>query len=158
MAGVGLDINITVQNLDGAERVLNNLAEHIAHPDMQLMRRLGDVGLEDIDKRFMTRGYGTWPPLSPATVARKGNDFVLIDTGAMFQSVRVGKAIPGSVSIEVPYGGRRHDSKVPGYHQTGTSRMPQRKIVEVTPLLQNAIVQAALKWLDNMLRALTKAV
>ena len=148
---------IKYDGMEQAKAAVNSLADQIKNPDQQLMRRIGDATLEDLDQRFMTRGYGTWAPLSAATIARKGNDMVLIDTGAMYASSKVEIAGP-AVRVTVPYGGVNHNTSVPAYHQQGTRRMPQRKIVEFTPQLRLNLIDAMVTWLVDMLKAKSKAM
>ena len=148
-----ITVDVQAPGLEQMGKAMNSLADKIANPDAQLMRRLGDACLEDIDKRFMTRGYGTWPSLAPSTIKRKGNDFILIDSGVMFSSVKVGAVLPGSVQVNVPVGGKRHDPNVPGYHQSGTRRMPQRKIIEITPQLLSGLAATVQLWVSDMIKA-----
>lgn len=152
-------IKITVTNLENVEKVMNNLVEQISNPPEQLMRRIGETAIDDIEKRFMTRGYGTWAPLKPETIARKkGNSMVLIDTGAMFSSLKIAKLSEGSVEVDVPFGGKNHSERVPGFHQKGTSRMPSRKIIEVTPQLTMALKATVNRWVADMIKAYRKGM
>ena len=150
---MALSITITVDGLPDVQRAVDNLASKIANPDDKLMTRVGLAVIEDTERRFMTAGYGTWPPLSAATVKRKKGSFILIDTGAMFASLRITKQGPQMVDVTVPYGGRKHNPKVPMYHQTGTKRIPQRKIMDKTPQLLKLVDEAVSQWIDDMLKA-----
>ena len=49
--------------------------------------RLGLEAEEMIQEAFETRGYGQWKENSPATIARKGSDMPLVDTGALRASI-----------------------------------------------------------------------
>lgn len=151
-------INIKVINLDNVQKALDNLTEKINNPPEQLMRRLGETAIEDIDQRFMTRGYGTWAPLKPSTIKRKGNSMVLIDTGAMLSSVNISKLTQDSVEVDVPFGGKTRNPKVPVFHQEGTKRMPQRKIIEVTPRLKQALASTLEKWVSDITKAFAKGM
>lgn len=85
-------------------------------------------------KRFDAEGPG-WAPLAPSTLARKARkgypETILHATGILRDSLTKVNA-PGSVvrmlpdeifiGTRVPYG---------TYHQTGTDKMPQRKIVDL---------------------------
>lgn len=153
---MGATIKVTVTNLDNVMKALNNLGDMIQHPDDKLMRRLGDTSIEDVEQRFMTRGYGTWAPLSEETIKRKHSDFVLIDSGAMFNSKTMELLQPGVVVVKVPYGGKKHDPRIPEFHQQGTSRMPQRKIIEKTPQLVNALARTLSMWVSDMIKAFSK--
>jgi len=148
-----VQISITATGVKEVRAKLASLAAAIENPGEKVMKRLAGVCLEDIDQRFATRGYGTWQPLSPRTIKRKGHENVLVDTGAMQSSPRIATLTGNSFSVEVPYGGRRHNPDIPGYHQRGTSRMPQRKIVEVTPRLTAALILETESWLSSMTEA-----
>lgn len=47
---------------------------------------IGDNGLECIQKAFDTKGYGTWADNSPVTIAIKGRNEPLVDTGELRKS------------------------------------------------------------------------
>ncbi|OBW61097.1 MAG: hypothetical protein A9183_03055 [Dehalococcoides mccartyi] len=150
-------IRIHMAGLKETRYFVQTLATRIEHPDQKLMQRLGDTLLDDTDQRFMTRGYGTWAPNKPSINKRKKGSTVLIDTGAMFASTQV--SISNSkTSLTVPYGGAEHNPDVPRYHQQGTSRMPQRKILEVTPQLLRALKETVVLWVRDMIKASRKSV
>lgn len=48
---------------------------------------LGIVGENVVQEAFKTGGFGTWPKLSPVTIARKGSDKILIDTAQLRKSI-----------------------------------------------------------------------
>jgi hypothetical protein len=147
-----ITVNIKVENLEKVQRLLNNLGDKIENPGEKLFNRLKAAGMEDIDQRFMSRGYGTWPSLSPRTIKRKGHSFVLVDTGAMLSSAKAYRR-GNRIFIRIPYGGRTHNPDVPRYHQTGTRRMPQRKIIEVTPQLRMRLRNTVVEYVHDMVRA-----
>ena len=151
-------VKMTCTGFDGVRKVLNNLASAIENPDEKLMQRLGAVCLDDIDMRFATRGYGSWAPLKPSTIKRKGHDFVLVDTGAMQTSARIKSLTKGMVSVGVFQGGKNHDPDVPGYHQSVTRRMPQRKIIEVTPRLKEALTKESALFYSDMINGFSPEV
>ena len=106
--------------------------------------------MEDVDARFDSGGYGTWVPLSPVTIARKGGRTeILIDTGNMRRSVGIGEVTPNRVTIVVPHGGRDNSPDVPGRHQLGTDKIPQRKIVEVTEQLMGRLNPIVNEWSES---------
>jgi phage gpG-like protein len=76
---------------------------------------------------------GAWTPLKPATIKRKGSSRILVDSGALKDSVRV-DASGSKVRILM------NDYAL--FHQTGTSRLPVRKILpddEIPPAWDQAI-------------------
>lgn len=53
----------------------------------KFIKKLGIVAEEVIQTAFETEGFGNWAPNSPATVAKKGSDKPLIDTGELRRSI-----------------------------------------------------------------------
>ena len=151
-------VKITATNLDNVQKALNNLGDMVQNPDEKLMRRLGDNAMDDVSQRFLTKGYNTWQELSPETKKRKGNSFILIDSGAMFNAKTMQMLQPGVVVVKVPFGGKKHDSRVPEFHQEGTSKMPQRKIMAVTPQLTTALKSTLQLWVNDMVKAFRKTM
>jgi len=147
-----------MSGMAGARKAIHNLAEQIENPPAKMIHRLGEASLEDVDKRFMTRGYNTWPADSEETIKKKGQAMVLIDTGAMYNSARISGWTRNSITVDVPYGGKNHDPDVPRYHQSGTKHMPQRKIIEVTRKLNLALTDVLKKWVEDMIMAFGKGV
>ena len=153
-----MQVQVDVKGIANCRKNLNSLAAKIANPDRNLMRRLGETSLDDVDKRFMTGGYGTWKPLSPKTIKRKGHGFILIDTGAMYASVKIVALELGRVVIKVMWGGKSFNPLVPVFHQRGTRRMPQRKIIEITSQLTTALKGAVSLWISDMVKAWEKTI
>lgn len=48
---------------------------------------LGIIGENVVQEAFKTGGFGTWAKLSPITIARKGSDKILIDTGQLRKAI-----------------------------------------------------------------------
>lgn len=64
---------------------------------------------------------GAWAPLAPATVARKGTNNILVDTGRLLGSIAAHVAgTSATIGTSVAYA---------GYLQGGTSRMPAREFL-----------------------------
>ena len=148
-------IKVTIEGIEAAKVALNNLASSIENPGEKLMSRVGDAMLEDVDQRFATRGYGTWPANAPSTIRRKGHGNVLVESGAMRASTKI--SIQGNeAALTVPHGGRNGSPAVPGYHQRGTGRMPQRQIVDVTPQLMLLLSEALSQWISDVVAAFGK--
>lgn len=53
-------------------------------------------------RRWIARGRGTWAPLKPQTIERKGSSGILIDTGYLLQSMNVGA--PGNLLRRITRG------------------------------------------------------
>jgi phage gpG-like protein len=78
---------------------------------------------------------GKWADLAPSTIARKGHDTILQDTGELMASLtqRDAQGERGGNIFEVTPEHLRFGTSDPvaGYHQSGTSRMPQRKVIDL---------------------------
>ena len=145
-------LKITTRGLDTmVRRTEERLRAATQGPGIGVMTEVGRAGMADVDERFATAGYGTWAPLSPITIARKGHAEILIDSGNMRGSVGIGEVTAYRVTVTVPYGGRSQDSEVPGRHQRGNpdTNLPQRKIVEVTDQLHDRIRPVVLEWVRS---------
>ena len=55
--------------------------------DEKIFELIGIVGESIVQEAFASGGFGTWKPLSPATVAEKGNSTILIDTVQLRRAV-----------------------------------------------------------------------
>jgi len=49
----------------------------------QALSEVGDIYRKAMQDRFESGGDGSWAPLSPATIRRKGHDKILIDKGLL---------------------------------------------------------------------------
>jgi phage gpG-like protein len=71
----------------------------------QLNRSLALILIEQVDENFATAGHGTWPPLAPATLARRrgggAGAQILVDTGRLAASVNAANIDTGNDYIEV---------------------------------------------------------
>ena len=54
---------------------------------LELAKKVGLVAEEVIQEAFATRGFGNWAPNAPYTIAQKGSDSPLIDTGELRRSI-----------------------------------------------------------------------
>lgn len=68
----------------GGKKLLKMVAEKGVVPAMQ---QVGVLAENVVDEAFETRGSGKWAPNSPVTIARKGSDSPLIDTGKLRRSI-----------------------------------------------------------------------
>lgn len=140
-------ITIRSKGLKEAIASLEQTQERLELPGPQVMYAFGEAAKADIAARFATAGYGTWPPLSPETVKRKGHTLILIDTGTMMGSVSITQIGVRTVTVSVPYGGRNAQPVVPLVHQTGGNGLPVRRIVLITPQLLARLRIVADQWL-----------
>jgi len=77
----------------------------------------------------MTPGGEAWAPLKPSTIARKGHNRILFETGALKNSL-ITPGGPGNVNEVFPRG-LVYGTEVPYsiFHTTGTDKMPKREHV-----------------------------
>lgn len=73
---IGLDVDVT-----GARRLLVGARRRAE--GRELLQVLGDRMLSTEVEAFATSGFGSWVPLSPATVKAKGSARPLVDTGRL---------------------------------------------------------------------------
>ena len=145
-------VKTAVTGLDALVEKTEKLVDQMENgPGSAVMLEVGEAAVEDIEERFKTRGYGTWQPLKPATIMRKGHDTILVDTGTMKGAVGIGAVSERRVTAVVPYGGGRLSKDVPPRHQRGTETVPQRKIVEVTDRLLARINPIIMKWVGGLM-------
>ena len=71
------------------EDTIKIINKHIADDNggKIIFKKLGLAGEAIVKTAFATGGFGTWKPLSPLAVARKGSDRILIDTAQLRKSI-----------------------------------------------------------------------
>ncbi len=55
--------------------------------ESEVMPKIGALWVGYVQDCFRSRGFGTWKPLKPETIRRKGSSAPLIDTGALLRSI-----------------------------------------------------------------------
>jgi len=108
---------------------------------------------------FITQGRGSWRPLSPKYAARKGSRGagVLRSTDKLFRSVtqrggqNISKLRRQSFGMEYIFGTKDKKAK---FHQFGTRKMPQRKVIDVTKSQELDLQSTAAKITTKHLAAL----
>jgi HK97 gp10 family phage protein len=83
-----------------------------------------------------------WPPLSPSTIARKGRDTPLLDTGAMRASISSDGPYKEGDAI-VAYAGAT-DRKAQ-WHEFGTSRIPPRPFIGMATEAKRQAIQEMMR-------------
>lgn len=92
------------------------------------------------------RGSGGWPELKPSTVKSKGHDAILIDSGDLYREMTDRSNIMITDDF-MHFAPADEQEEIGRYHQTGTSRMPQRKVVDFTDLDRRAMVRKVQSWI-----------
>jgi phage gpG-like protein len=130
-----VNFNFTIEGEEQVGRMLSRVTDKI--DDLApFWEAAGSMLVTTVGEQFDTQGgrTGGWAPLSPQYAidkARKyGSQPILVASGAMRASLMGGS---GNISRQIPEGlvfGT--DVSYARYHQTGTSRMPQRRILDLT--------------------------
>ncbi len=138
MGAVLLDCELRLKGADYSE-TLEDFQEEIAQQNIDLFANECSSMFED------------WAPLKPSTIARKGHDRILFETGRLKTSLTVVGG-PGNVNKVTQRGllfGTDVEYSI--FHQTGTSRMPARPpvglSVQLVDELANTIADAAVNKL-----------
>lgn len=70
-----------------AREQMKTIAKNPRRAAKKILDRVGIAGENLVQEAFDTRGFGSWPPNAPATIALKGSDAPLIDTAQMRRAV-----------------------------------------------------------------------
>ena len=68
---------------------------------IHLLDLIGNEAIGIIADAFHTGGFGTWEKLKPATIRRKKNSDILIDTGQLSRSITYAVVLKGSPNTPV---------------------------------------------------------
>jgi phage gpG-like protein len=89
--------------------------------------------------------FGTFRPLAPSTVRQRGSKRpILIRSGRMVRSF-TGKADKNSMTLQ-------NKTEYAKYHQSGTRKMPQRKLIEVNDRVSALMKTHIIKYFQDLLR------
>lgn len=119
-----------------------------------LWERFGKTMAAIEQERFDSRGYGEWPALAASTLAQKAaHGFPLdplIRTRAMIDEL----TDPGAGSKDVGPQTFAFGSSQPyaEFHQDGTDRMPQRKVIEIRTEDRRRLESEQVSWLNEVAR------
>lgn len=82
----GADIRKRITNYAGNSKFIEDLL-FLTEDNKDIAEILGVAALEQIQEAFESGGFGEWQENAPATIARKGSEDPLIDTGALKRQV-----------------------------------------------------------------------
>lgn len=105
---------------EAAVRWLHEIGDRLESP--AALEIVSDEMSDYMAEVFATANFGTWAPLSPSTLATKGNSQILVDTGGLLDSLTGagrGRREGDSVTITT-------DERSAGYLKRGARGMPQR--------------------------------
>jgi len=109
---------------------------------------IADDWIDWIEEQFVSqgsRGSGGWADLAPSTVRGKGHDTILVDTGGLMREA----TDRGNVLITdtfMHYSLPDREDQIGRFHQSGTERMPQRRVVEFTDMDRRVMVRKIQSW------------
>lgn len=129
------------------DRELLRMGEHAMESQL-LMESLAEDFMNLETDLFNSAGASqgeAWPPLAASTIERKGHDTILVDTEDLKNSLtqRDFEGEAGGMILEVGPNFIRFGTSMSYaiYHQHGTSRMPQRKVIRFTEFWKQAMVK-----------------
>ena len=145
--------------VDGEEQLARGFEISERHADdlSAPLRDAAEILRQSIGQNFASEGgnVGGWAPLSPDYREWKESHFpgmpILVRTRAMRA------AILSESAFTVEKRRMVYDPDAPAYaifHQRGTSRMPQRKVVQITKDDARQIDRAFARWLAYVTRSL----
>lgn len=144
MAGPGLDLQIEVLGEDVVSRRLLRFSEHVedARPAFRKIAAMLEAAAL---KRFESEGaFGgePWAPLAESTLRGKdGSKGILVDSGRLRASLTQETA-PDAIRVLLPQSMQWGSSVEYGkFHQSGTGRMPRRRVVKLPEAVKRAIVR-----------------
>lgn len=127
-----MDINITIENFDEYERKLNELGQTLTD-FTDALKKAGRSLVDYVSTEpFATQGRvynkGGWQEVAPATLAYKvkhypGNAHNILQRSGIGRNAYVFKSSKDTLEVW-------NLMKYMDYHQTGTSKLPQRIVLE----------------------------
>lgn len=105
----------------GFVAMLTATQAHMEHENKEALDHAGEYLQEKIKENIGTYNLD-WPPLSPETVAKKGADTPLLETGALRNSIE--HQVVDHDAVEVG----TNDEKAK-YHELGTDKIPPRSFL-----------------------------
>jgi len=133
---MGLNLSFDFYGDSQLNRTLARVTEDVSDLT-DAWEEMADSLLAAEQKQFSSEGSyasGGWSPLSPKYAAWKARHYpgqpILVATGALSASLT--QRPFGVESIEPHSMAIGSDNEVGGYHQNGTDKMPQRRVVELT--------------------------
>lgn len=82
MAPVLIDVDV---DQEPAVRWIREIGDRLESP--RALEVVSDEMSDYLAEVFATANFGTWAPLSPSTIATKGNSRILVDTGGLLDSL-----------------------------------------------------------------------
>ena len=105
---------------------LNDISKGKVKDDMEEQLQDSANDLKEAMQQYIRGQEGNWQPLAQATIDKKHDDAILIETGEMVDSIEV--TPQGEDQYVISATGQRNQ-EILKYHEYGTSRMVARPVV-----------------------------
>jgi HK97 gp10 family phage protein len=105
---------------------LNDISKGKVKDDMEEQLQDSANDLKEAMQQYIRGQEGNWQPLAQATIDKKHDDTILIETGEMVDSIKV--TPQGEDQYVISATGQRNQ-EILKYHEYGTSRMVARPVV-----------------------------
>lgn len=105
---------------------LNDISKGKIKDDMEEQLQDSANDLKEAMQQYIRGQEGNWQPLAQATIDKKQDDTILIETGEMVDSIEV--TPQGEDQYVISATGQRNQ-EILKYHEYGTSRMVARPVV-----------------------------
>ena len=105
---------------------LNDISKGKVKDDMEEQLQDSANDLKEAMQQYIKGQEGNWQPLAQATIDKKHDDTILIETGEMVDSIKV--TPQGEDQYVISATGQRNQ-EILKYHEYGTSRMVARPVV-----------------------------
>lgn len=105
---------------------LNDISKGKVKDDMEEQLQDSANDLKEAMQQYIRGQEGNWQPLVQATIDKKHDDTILIETGEMVDSIEV--TPQGDDQYVISATGQRNQ-EILKYHEYGTSRMVARPVV-----------------------------
>ncbi len=130
---------------------LNDISKGKVKDDMEEQLQDSANDLKEAMQQYIRGQEGNWQPLAQATIDKKHDDTILIETGEMVDSIEV--TPQGEDQYVISATGQRNQ-EILKYHEYGTSRMVARPVVRPVFEKEKGIVKAECK--DAFITSLKK--
>lgn len=105
---------------------LNDISKGKVKDDMEEQLQDSANDLKEAMQQYIRGQEGNWQPLAQATIDKKHDDTILIETGEMVDSIKV--TPQGEDQYVISATGQRNQ-EILKYHEYGTSRIVARPVV-----------------------------
>lgn len=130
---------------------LNDISKGKVKDDMEEQLQDSANDLKEAMQQYIRGQEGNWQPLAQATIDKKHDDTILIETGEMVDSIEV--TPQGEDQYVISATGQRNQ-EILKYHEYGTSRMVARPVVRPVFEKEKGNVKAVCK--DAFITSLKK--